>query len=251
MPARIRSKSTLVFTALTLVAPLTAGLAQSGGDGFLFAEPRASLTFRGGLGIPTTSSQVFAFVRDELTLGRSDFNAGTVGADLAVRLTPRLDVVVGMLYSGMRSRSEFRDWVDQNNLPIEQATVFERMPVTAGLRYYLVDRGRRIGRLAWIPQGLAPYVGVGAGTLWYRFSQSGDFVDFATLNVFRDRYESKGWAFTAHGLVGTEISLTSRVFLSGEARYAWSRAAMAQDFVGFDHIDLSGVYGTAGLAVRF
>lgn len=248
MAARLRLKPTILLAALVLPTPLRA---QTGGDGFLFYEPRVSLVVRGGLGVPTTNSQVFSFVRDELTLGRSDFNAGTVGADLAVRVGPRVDIAVGVLYSGTRSRSEFRNWLDQNNLPIEQTTVFERMPVTASLRYYLTARGRRIGRLAWIPERLAPYVGLGAGAMWYRFRQTGDFVDFQTLNVFGDRYESSGWTLTAHGIAGTEISLGSRFYVTGEARYAWSRAEMGRDFVGFDRIDLSGAYATAGVAVRF
>jgi len=251
LAARPSFKPTILLAALAL-AVLTRPLrAQTGGAGFLFDEPRGSLTLRGGLGLPTTSSEVFTFVTGELTLGKNDFNSGTLGADFSVRLSPRLDAVVSLLYSGTRSRSEFRNWVDQNDLPIEQTTVFERMPVTTSLRYYLSPRGRRIGRLAWIPARLAPYVGVGAGAMWYRFRQSGDFVDFQTLNVFGDQYESSGWTFTAHALAGTEIAVGPRFYLTGEARYARSRAGMEQDFVGFDRIDLSGVYATAGVAVRF
>jgi hypothetical protein len=150
-----------------------------------------------------------------------------------------------------RSRSEFRDWVDTDDLPIEQKTEFQRVPLTFGVKAYLKDRGRSVGRFAWVPAQWAPYVGAGAGWVWYRFRQDGDFVDYDTLDIFTDTFTSRGRAPTLHLYGGADWSLGPNFFLTAEARYAWASADMGGDFVGFDPVDLSGLQATVGLSVRF
>jgi hypothetical protein len=139
-------------------------------------------------------------------------------------------------------------------VPIVQTTRFQRVPVTGSIKAYLAPRGRSVGRLAWVPTKLAPYVGAGGGFLWYRFKQDGDFVDFArqTGNIFTSTFESDKWTPSAHAFTGVDYSLSPRVALTGEARYTWGRAPLNRDyFTGFERIDLSGVAATAGLSFRF
>ena len=54
------------------------------------------------------------------------------------------------------TQSEFRHWLDNNDLPIQQTTEFQRVPLTASLKMYLGPPGRSIGRFAWIPKRFAP-----------------------------------------------------------------------------------------------
>lgn len=239
--------------AIGLVPALPGGIAaaQGSGDGFLFREPTRTIVLRGGFAHASAGSDIFTFATDQLTLGSGDFSGPTFGADLAVQLTPRLDVVVGASYAGRSARSEFRDWVDQDDRPIEQTTKFRRVPVTASAKLYLMPRGRTIGRFVWLPARYAPYVGVGGGAMWYRFSQEGDFVDFETLDVFSDELESSGWTGTAHAMAGLDFALTPRLGLTGEARYTYAKATLGDDFEGFDKIDLSGISTTIGLSIRF
>ena len=63
--------------------------------------------------------------------------------DLAVTVRPRLDIVASLEKSRSVNPSEYRDWVDNNDQPIEQVTKFERMPLVLSARYYLTERGRR------------------------------------------------------------------------------------------------------------
>ena len=225
--------------------------AQSAGRGFLFREPRATLTLRGGFDRAAAGSDLFSFTTEQLTLGRGDFSGPTVGGDLAVRVSPRLDVVLGGAYAGMERTSEFRKWVDGDDLPIEQSTSFERAPITGGVRAYLTPRGRSVGQFAWIPTRAAAFVGAGAGGMWYRFHQVGDFVDFETFDVFPDELESSGWTLTAHGAAGLDYSITPRLGLTAETRYTWAEAGLSDSFEGFDPIDLSGLSATVGFNVRF
>jgi hypothetical protein len=233
---------------LTAVAP-AAG--QIKGEGFLFRRPVASLTLRGGFAVPQARSDVFDFTFQELTLDRRDFRSGAFGASVAWHAGSRVDLAFGVDYAGRNARSEFRDWVDQDDLPIQQTTQFLRVPVTASVRLYLEPRGREVGRLAWVPDRFSVYVGAGGGALWYRFRQRGDFVDFDTFEVFFDEFESEGWTPVVHLLGGFDYSLGPLFFINTDVRYSYARADLGTDFSGFDPIDLSGVSGTIGLGVRF
>lgn len=242
---------TLILLALSVPGLAPAAAAQSGGSGFLFGPPSATLVLRGGLAHASAGSDVFAFSREQLTLGSRDFDGFLLGAEAGYRLAPRVDLSVGAAYAGRVARSEMRDWVDQDDLPIEQTTRFQRVPLTAGVKAYPLARGRSVGRFVWIPARVAPFVGAGAGAMWYRFEQSGDFVDYETLEVFFDEFESSGWTPTAHALAGVDVSLTPRFGVVGEARYGWAESGLGRDFEGFDRIDLSGLSLSLGLLVRF
>ncbi|MFQ5536723.1 MAG: hypothetical protein ACE5GJ_04655 [Gemmatimonadota bacterium] len=225
--------------------------AQQGGPGFLFRSPRVTLSVRAGYDVPRARSQVFDFVRSELTLDRRDFAAPSVDFSLAVRVSERLDLGVDVGTSRSESLSEFRDWVDLDGLPIEQTTTFRRTPVTLSLRYYLTERGRRVSRLAWVPRRWTGYVGVAAGRTSYSFEQAGDFVDFETLDIFRDRFLAEGSAPLVQALGGVEYNLTPYLALSFEGRFSWARGDPGRDFVDFDSLDLSGFRLSAGASVRF
>jgi hypothetical protein len=240
----------LLLAATALTAVTRPSRAQTAGDGFSFHSPIFTWGIQGGFDRASAGSDVFAFVTKQLTLSRGDFSSATFGTNLAIPVSRSNDIVFDVRYAGVARRSEFRDWVDQNNVPIEQTTSLRRVPITVGVRHYLAARGRSIGRFAWIPSARATYVGIGAGMMLYRFRQVGDFVDFQTLNVFPDEYVSKAWTPVVHALAGIELSLGRVVTLTGEARYTWAKGPMSRDFVGFNRIDLSGISVTTGFAIR-
>ncbi len=240
-----------VMLACFSVAPVAAHAQMSGGDGFLFGRPNGTFAIRGGFASPAASSDVFSFAAKNLTLGKGDFGSATFGAELGLRLTDRVDFQLGVASMGRTVNSEFRNWTDTDNKPIEQRTGFDRVPVTAGLKLYLTSPGRSISRLAWIPSRLTPYVAAGGGMMWYSFRQSGDFVDFQTLDVFSSKLSSSAWTPMAYAAGGIDYSLTPHLSLTTEARYDVARATMSNSFEGFNRIDLSGLTANVGLSVRF
>lgn len=244
-------RRTIAITALAIVFAPCAVFAQRSGDGFLFGEPRATLTIRTGWAHASSRSDLFSYTTELLTLNRGDFSAPTIAFDVAWPLDSRTLVVASLGFAETSHRSEFRDYVDNNNLPIEQTTEFARRPLTIGLKYYLVSPGRLIGRYAWIPARVAPYLGAGLGTMYYSFHQTGDFIDFSDMSVFSSQYHSDGWAPTMHAGAGVDYSLSSRVALTGDARYTHARATLSQDFSGFERLDLSGLGFTLGVTLRF
>jgi outer membrane protein W len=240
------------FVALTQLVVTPAARAQDSGDGFLFFRPSGSWTLRGGYAMPNAGSDIFSFTSNNFTVSRADFRTFDVGGDLAFTVAPRVDLVFDISYSGMSKGSEYRNFVDNNNQPIQQSTSFQRTPITINARYYLTDRGRQVGHYAWIPNHIVPYVGAGVGAMYYDFEQKGDFIAAdSTQAVYSDAFRSSGWAPMAQGLAGVEWELGPRWSLRTEVRYLAGSAAMSSDFVGFHRIDLSGMTSSVGFFLRF
>jgi hypothetical protein len=236
--------------ALTLVAILPRpGEAQT--PDFLFGSPNGTIAVRTGWTFARADSDLFTFVQDQLTVERKDFNAPAIGVDLDLAVTPRMNAVAGFEFSGSSKRSEYRDFVDDLRLPINQTTRLREMNLSGSLKFALTPRGREVSSNAWIPSAVTPYVGAGGGALWYEFHQNGDFVDFVDLSVFPDTFQSRGWTPSAHVFGGVDIRAWRRVYFSGEARYLWSHATLGSDFSGFEPIDLAGFKVTGGIRYSF
>jgi hypothetical protein len=251
------SSAIAALATLTMSIPLPAQdepvirRLPQGGNGFLFTAPRVSLGLRGGFDLRTANGQIFDFFTDTLTLDRSDFNAPSLSGELAIRVADPMDLVLSAGHARRSVASEFRNYVDQDDLPITQSTMLATTPLVAGVRWYLAPRGRQIGRFVWIPQRFRPYVGLGLGAVRYELEQAGSFVDYADLSIFTDNFQSDGWATLGLVMTGVEYSVGTRVFLSGEARYLRANGDLRRDFVGYDDgIDLSGLEFSAGLHFR-
>lgn len=252
-----------IFGAFVLATCLTAPLgAQAGrGDGFLFREPLSTVTFHGGLAVPRARGDLFDDVTRDLTLDRMDLVAPSFGVDLAVAVSSRIDVVVGIGPSSSRTPSEFRDWVDADDRPIEQVTAFYRAPMTISARYHLREKGRTIGTFAWVPARVVPFASAGVGVMRYRFEQNGDFIEIPEPNptaepeppvIFTDKLRTDGWAWVGQFGAGAHLSLSPRVMLTGEARYLLGgvdAGRSSRDFVGY-RLDLSGLSTVFGLSFR-
>lgn len=231
--------------------------AAQGGEGFLFRAPRIQLGFRVGYSALTgprsaeSTTDIYGFTQDLLTVDGSDWDGTEFAGEVAFRLSRRFDLTVDFGQTRSSATSEFRDWVDQDDLPIVQTTRFTRRPLNLGVRYFLTDRGRRVSRFAWIPRSFVPFVGLGVGSVWYDLVQEGDFIDFETLQVFSDLLEASGRANTAQVSAGLQFAFGKYGVVTGEGRYRFGAGALGGDFVGFDDLDLSGLQLTVGLGFRF
>ncbi len=244
-------KHTTLVAAVAAILLMHVPASAQGGPGFLFSQPRVSVAAKAGYSFPQTGRELFAFSREEFTLGRADFRSPYYGAEAAFSATEQLDVVVDFGWSRSRADSEYRDFVDLDGFPIEQETVFERSTLGFGARYYPLDRGRQVGQFAWVPAAVSPFVGGGVGVQWHAFRQNGDFIDFDTFDVFSDNLETTGVAPVADVRAGVDIALTRQVFVTGEARYRFGTGRTGDDYVGFDDMDLSGLVALVGIGFRF
>jgi hypothetical protein len=235
-------------------SPAPSASQPSGGRDFLFGRPRGSVGLRGSWIFARAGSDLFDFVKQHLTVDRTDFNAPAFTADVGIALTPRVDVTFGVDGSQVSIASEYRNLVDNNRQPITQDTRLREVNLAGSIRFAVTPRGRGISRFAWIPARVVPYVGAGGGALWYDFTQSGDFVDAlapAPQPIFTDLFDSKGWTPSAHAFSGVDIRLTRILFMSLEGRYFWASAKLGRDFQNFDPIDLAGFRLSAGVNLLF
>lgn len=220
---------------------------------FFFGRPDSSLAIRGSWVMARAGSDLFDFVQQELTIDNGNFNRAALAADYGIALTPRADAVIGVEVNKASVPSEYRNLVDNNRRPIEQTTSLTELNLTGNIRFALTPRGREIGRFAWVPSAVVPYIGAGGGMLWYRFQQTGDFVDALDPRraIFTDMFKAQGWTPSAQVFGGVDVKLHGRWFLTLDGRYLWAAGALGNDFEGFDPIDLAGFRAGAGINILF
>jgi hypothetical protein len=231
-------------------APPQSRGAAAVGD-YMIGPPIGSLSLRAGWVPPRPRGDVFDHTIDTFTAEEADFGAWTLGLELAFRVAPRLDWVVGLAGSYAAQGTEYREFVDEDDLPIEQSTRLLQVPVTTGVRLYPLPRGRAIGSFVWIPARVIPYVGAVAGLVHYRFEQSGEFVDYEDLAIFDDTFVASGLTPTAQAFGGIDLGLGPRSALQIETRYAWAAGRMGGNYQGFGPVDLGGFQATVGYQLRF
>jgi len=159
----------VVMLVAGLAVATPGSLRAQGGDGYLFKEPRVTLKFETGYGWQRASSDIFDFVTTDYTIGRRDFDSPYLGGEFALRLTEQVDLALGVGYQSSSMQSEYRDYVGTDDLPIAQTTSLTQVPLAASVKFYPLPRGTRIGRFAWIPRRVVPFVGAGLGLVHYEF----------------------------------------------------------------------------------
>jgi hypothetical protein len=250
---RLRHVPAIALAAGVLACTPARAAAQSSPD-FLFDSPKGMIGMRTGKLFASANSELFTFVQEHLTLDRKDFNAPAIGVDVEVAVTPRASAVFGFDFARTSKDSEYRDFVDDQRLPIAQTTRLTELNLSGGVKFALTPRGREISSRAFIPATVTPFVGAGAGMLKYEFLQFGDFIDVDSPNmaIFEDTFRSSGWSPSAHAFAGVDVRVYKRLYVSGEGRYLWSSGAHDRDFIQFDdRIDLAGFKVTAGVHYMF
>jgi hypothetical protein len=246
----MRSRFVLSVAAAAMLLPVAAPPVHAQ-DGFLFRQPQAQVTVRGGPLLFRAQSDLYDELIDEFTIGRRDFRGPAVALEVAWLASPRFDIAASLGWAESENRSEYRDWVDDDGNPIEQTTRLRVLPLSATVRYRPLPRGRTLSALAWVPARTSPYVGAGAGFTWYRLVQEGEFIRGEDFAIFVDRLESGDSGLSAHAVAGLDHWITPRLGLNAEARYNHGSAPLGSGFRGFDDLDLGGMQVSLGMSFRW
>lgn len=240
----------IVPVALALAIP-NAILGQQKPSGFKFEPPKVHFSLQVGADQTKTGNEIVQFVSNRMTLDPRDFHQAKIALEFGVRLSERTDIDFEMVFAGSSMSSEFRDWVDNDDLPIEQTTDIFKSTYGLNVKRYLRNRGERLSQFAWIPTSWAPFVGAGGGLAVYEFGQVGDFIDFQTSEVFGADLKSRGHGALGKVLAGMDFYFGSGWALTTTWQYTWSTSPMNGGFQQFQPLDLGGLGGQFGVRLLF
>ena len=170
----------------------------------------------------------------------SDFNGASLGAEWLVGISDFLEAGATIGFSQRTVPSVYEFLTHANEAEIEQELKLRLVPLTATVRF--VPTGRH--------SAFQPYVGAGIGIINWRYTETGDFVDVFTNEIFRGSFTDDGTEFGPVILGGIRFPVEDSFLIGGEVRWQRAEGNLSEDFVG-DRIDLGGVTYQAVFHFRF
>jgi hypothetical protein len=172
----------------------------------------------------------------------SDFNSASFGAEYLAPLGEYFEAGAGLAFTHGSVDSIYDDFVRPDGSEIEQELKLRIVPMTATVR--ILPLGRRTA--------FQPYVGGGIGVFNWRYSETGDFIDFTLPGapVFRDTFAQSGTTVGPVAVFGVRFPIGVGTF-GGEVRYQKAEADLdTRDFLG-SKLDLGGFHYVATWGIRF
>ncbi len=184
-------------------------------------------------------------IAENLTLFAFDldqFNNVSVGAEWLVGFGDYVEAGFGIGYYQQTVLSVYNDFVNDDGTEIPQDFKLRVTPVTATARFFPFG----------LRSTLQPYAGAGVGFFNWRYSEVGEFIDFNTVDVFRDVFAAEGNDVGAVYLGGVRVLTGSRFAVGVEFRYQDVQGVVGLD-QGFldERIDLGGLTTSFTFNVRF
>ena len=186
------------------------------------------------------SNDVLVNNLDFLLFDLDDFKGGTFGADYLIALGEYVEAGLGVGYYKKTVPSIYADLENANGSEIEQDLKLRIVPMTATVRFLPIGRTTPV----------QPYIGAGVGVFAWKYTESGEFVDFDD-NIFRATYEGSGSSAGPLILGGVRFPL-GNFDLGGEVRWQKAEGELPADqFFSADKIDLGGWTWAATFNIRF
>jgi hypothetical protein len=169
-----------------------------------------------------------------------DFNGPSVGGEWLVPFGEYLEGGIGVSFTRRTVPSVYQEFVDPDGTEVDQDLRLRMVPLTFSVR--LLPLGQHTG--------FQPYIGAGVGIVWWRYSETGEFVDPNAGNeIFRASYVATG--DNAGPVVLGGVRAAGRTATAGfEIRYQKAKGDLPANFVG-SKIDLGGWTYNFTVGVRF
>jgi hypothetical protein len=212
----------------------------------------AQQTLNFSLGYFTVRGEDARVEGDVLTENRSllafdvdDFNGASVGGEWLVPLGQYFEGGAGVSFSRSTVSSVYRDFVDNDGSEIAQDLRLRIVPISFTIRVLPLGQSSAI----------QPYFGAGLGIFSWRYSESGEFVDFGTRpsTIFRDQFVASG-AETGPVVLGGIRFAGNTLSAGAEIRYHSADAALGDEFAlvaDEPRIDLGGWIYQFTIGFRF
>jgi hypothetical protein len=180
--------------------------------------------------------------RDLYLFDFEDFNGASVGADYLVGFGDFFEVGAGIGYTSRAVDTIYDDYVRPDGTEIEQQLKLRIVPMSATVRVLPLGRAT----------AFQPYVGGGIGIYNWRYSETGDFVDFSLPGqpLFRESYTASGTSVGPVAVFGLRFPVGNAT-VGGEMRYQKAEGDLDErDFLG-PKIDLGGFHYSATVGFRW
>jgi len=177
-----------------------------------------------------------------LALRIGDFSGATVDGDWLIGLGDYIDGGVGIGYYRRTVTTVYRAFVNEDGTEIVQDLRLRIAPLTFTARFLPFSRHAPV----------VPYAGAGVAIYNWRYSETGDFVDFTDNSIFRGSYSDSGTEIGPVFLVGAWIPIGDVFAMGGEMRYQKGLATLdeSQGFAG-SKLDLGGYATRFTFQIRF
>ena len=180
--------------------------------------------------------------RDIYLFDFKDFNSASLGAEYLVAIGEFLEAGAGVGFTSRAVDTIYDDFVRPDGSEIEQTLKLRIVPMSATVRILPLGQS----------SAFQPYVGGGIGIYNWRYSETGDFIDFSLAGrpVFRDTYTASGTALGPVAVFGARFPVGNATF-GGEVRYQKAEGDLDErDFLG-PKIDLGGFHYSATVGFRW
>jgi hypothetical protein len=248
MTPRFRAACLMALT-LAAAAPASAQVVHGLQFGGGFFEPRGfdaradhDVLVRDLSGQPMPADPSLT---DALLFDIKGFRTGHVFGEWTIGFGPHLEAGFGVGFLQRSVPSVYADVVlSPDNTEIPQTLHLRVVPLTAVVRFLPFGR----------PGEVQPYIGAGVAALAFHYSESGQFVDPQTLEVYDDHYTASGTAPGGVVLGGVRFPIRGDIYaFSVEGRYQFGTGNTGGINKGFldEKIDLGGWLWDAGFLIRF
>jgi hypothetical protein len=229
---------------VTVASVLTAGLLSADSA---FAQQQ-SLNF--SIGVFTIRGEDARVDNDVLVYNRNnlflfdfdDFNSGSLGAEYLLNLGEYFEAGAGIGFTSRGVDTIYEDYERPDGTEIEQTLKLRIVPISATIRILPLGRSG----------GFQPYVGGGIGIYNWRYSETGDFIDFSMPErpIFRESYSNTGTSIGPVAIFGARFPI-GNLTLGGEVRYQKAEGELDTDDFLDSKIDLGGFHYAATIGLRW
>lgn len=236
-----------IVLTLAAAVPASAQVVHSVAFGAGLFAPKSCDSFANRLDCRASRGSDDVLVEDlnSLAFDIKDFRGVTVFGEWNITFDDRVELGLGAGFYRRTVPSVYRDFVDIDFTEIEQDLRLRVIPVSAVVRFLPFNRAGQV----------QPYIGGGVAALNWKYTETGEFVDFENNNtIFEDRYVASGTTLAPVVLGGLRMPINGDVYaLNAEVRYQFGKGDTGGFDNGFlaDKINLGGFNFTLGFQIRF
>jgi hypothetical protein len=180
--------------------------------------------------------------RDIYLFDFGDFTTMSLNAEWLVPVGEYFEAGAGIGFTSRAVPTIYDAFSRPDGTEIEQELKLRTIPMSVTLRVLPFGRSSAV----------QPYVGAGLGFTNWRYSETGDFIDFTLPGrpIFRESYTQTGTAIGPVAVFGLRVPV-GNVAIGGEVRYQKAEGDLDElDFLA-PKIDLGGFHYMATVGIRF